>query len=134
MKKHLTNINILHTSFKTRSVIDFNHIDKSLKKQWNNIIIQILNLKASVGKKSPHDVQKTKSVMQFVIVLLIVSGTIAGRVSTNPFVLGILPGSGLILKTFWEMKDFKKKIELCQFAFTTYVTILIDLRSFLRGV
>ena len=33
MKKHLTNINILHTSFKTRSVIDFNHIDKSLKKQ-----------------------------------------------------------------------------------------------------
>ena len=32
------------------------------------------------------------------------------------------------------MKDFKKKIELCQFAFTTYVTILIDLRSFLRGV
>ena len=72
--------------------------------------------------------------MQFVIVLLIVNGTIAGRVSTNPFVLGILPGSGLILKTYWEMKDFKKKIELCQFAFTTYVTILIDLRSFLRGV
>ena len=33
VKKHLTNINILHTSFKTRSVIDFNHIDKSLKKQ-----------------------------------------------------------------------------------------------------
>ena len=63
--------------------------------------------------------------MQFVIVLLIVSGTIAGRVSTNPFVLGILPGSG---------SGFKKKIELCQFAFTTYVTILIDLRSFLRGV
>ena len=27
------------------------------------------------------------------------------------------------------MKDFKKKIELRQFAFTTYVTILIDLRS-----
>ena len=101
MKKHLTNINILHTSFKTRSVIDFNHIDKSLKKQlMNYIIIPILNLKASFGKKSPHDVQKTKSIMQFVIVLLIVSGTIAGRVSTNLFVLGILPCSCLILKTY----------------------------------
>ena len=32
------------------------------------------------------------------------------------------------------MKDFKKKIELCRLAFITYVTILIDLRSFLRGV
>ena len=32
------------------------------------------------------------------------------------------------------MKDFKKKIELCRLAFTTYVTILNDLRSFLRGV
>ena len=32
------------------------------------------------------------------------------------------------------MKDFKKKIELCRLVFTTYVTILNDLRSFLRGV
>ena len=32
------------------------------------------------------------------------------------------------------MKDFKKKIELYRLAFTTYVTILIDLRSFFRGV
>ena len=32
------------------------------------------------------------------------------------------------------MKDFKKKIELCRLVFITYVTILNDLRSFLRGV
>ena len=64
----------------------------------------------------------------------IVGGTIARKLSKNPLVLGILPGSGLILKTCREMKDFKKKIESCRLAFTTYVTILIDLRSFLRGV
>ena len=33
MKKHLTDINILHMSFKKKSVINFNHIAKSLKKQ-----------------------------------------------------------------------------------------------------
>ena len=33
MKNHLTDINILHMSFKKRSVINFKHIDKSLKKQ-----------------------------------------------------------------------------------------------------
>ena len=33
MKKHLTALKILQTSFKKGSVINFNHIDKSLKKQ-----------------------------------------------------------------------------------------------------
>ena len=33
MKKHLTAIKILQTSFKKGSVINFDHIDKSLKKQ-----------------------------------------------------------------------------------------------------
>ena len=32
------------------------------------------------------------------------------------------------------MKDFKKKIEFCRFAFVTCVKTLIKLRFFLRGV
>ena len=32
------------------------------------------------------------------------------------------------------MKDFKKKIELCRYACTTYEKTLIELRSFMRGV
>ena len=35
MKKHLTDINILHMSFKKKRVINFNHIAKSLKKTIN---------------------------------------------------------------------------------------------------
>ena len=72
--------------------------------------------------------------MQFVIVFLIVRGTIAGRETTNPIVLSIIPDTSLILKTYWEIKDFKKKIELCRFAFTILVKTLTELRSFLRGV
>ena len=84
---------------------------------------------------------------------LIVGGTIAERAITNPIVLGIIPATALVLKTYWGMKDFKimpcsglilktswgkkdfkKSIELCRFAFTTYVMTLIELRPFLRGV
>ena len=72
--------------------------------------------------------------MQFVIVFLIARGTIAGRETTNPIVLSIVPDTSLILKTYWEIKDFKKKIELCRFAFTVLVKTLTELRSSLRGV
>ena len=54
---------------------------------------------------------------------LIVGDTITGRVTTNPIVLGIIPGSDLISKTYCETKDLKRKIELCRFAFTTYEDI-----------
>ena len=37
-----------------------------------------------------------------------------------------------MLKTYCEMKDFKKKIEWCRFPFITYVKTLINLRFFLR--
>ena len=63
--------------------------------------------------KRLYEVQKTKSVRQFVVFLLIVGGTIAGRVSKNHIEFSILPCSGLILKTYQEMRDFQKKIDLC---------------------
>ena len=41
---------------------------------------------------------------------------------------------GLILNTFSEAKNYKRKIEMCKFAYTTYEKILVDLRSYLRGL
>ena len=41
-------------------------------------------------------------------------GTIAGGVTQNPILLGVISGSGLLLKTYIEIKKiFRKKIELC---------------------
>ena len=51
----------------------------------------------------------------------------------NTIVLGTIPGTRLILKTYCEMKDFEKEIELFRFAFHTFEKTLIELRSFLRG-
>ena len=47
--------------------------------------------------------------MLFLIICLIVAGTVAGGATMNPIILGIIPGSGLILITYCETKDFKKK-------------------------
>ena len=64
---------------------------------------------------------------------LVVIGTIVGGITLNPIALGTISGSGLLLKTFSEIKNYKKKIEMSKFAFTTYQKILVELRSYLRG-
>ena len=64
----------------------------------------------------------------------VVTGTVTGSVTLNPIVLGTISGAGLILKTYSEAKNYKRKIEMCKFAYTSYEKILTDLRSFLRGL
>ena len=51
----------------------------------------------------------------------------------NPAILGVISGVGLLLKTFSEIIDYKKKIEMSKFAHTTYDKALVDLRASLRG-
>ena len=67
-------------------------------------------------------------------VLLIVTGTVTGGVTLNPAVLGSISGAGLLLKTYSEIKNFKRKIEMSKFAYTTYEKVLTDLRSYMRGL
>ena len=63
---------------------------------------------------------------------LVAIGAIAGGVTMNPIVLGVISGVGLIVKTASEMKNLKSKIEMSKFAFTTYEKTLSDLRFALR--
>ena len=71
--------------------------------------------------------------MLFLIIWVIAAGTVAGGVTMNLIILGIIPGYGLILITYCETKDFKKKIELCRLVFTSYERH-VELRSFMRGM
>ena len=64
---------------------------------------------------------------------LIVIGAVAGGLLANPAVLGSISGAGLALKTFSKTKDYKRKIEMSKFAYTTYQKVLLDLRTALRG-
>lgn len=60
---------------------------------------------------------------------LIVIGTVAGTLTLNPAILGSISGAGLALKTYSETKDYKRKIEMSKYAFTTYQKVLLDLRT-----
>ena len=58
---------------------------------------------------------------------LIEIGAVAGGLTLNLVVLGSISGAGLAVKTFSENKDYKRKIEISKFAYTTYQKVLLDL-------
>ena len=64
---------------------------------------------------------------------LIVIGTVVGGLTANPAIIESITGAGLALKTFSETKDYKKKIEMTRFSYTTYDKVLVALRPSLRG-
>ena len=65
--------------------------------------------------------------------VLVIIGTITGGITLNPIILGVINGAGVIVSSVSKMKNYKKKIEMTQIAFTTYEKVLVELRSALRG-
>ena len=64
---------------------------------------------------------------------LVVMGTIIGGITLNPILLGVINGAWMVVASIAKMKNYKKKIEISQIAFTTYEKVLVKLRSALRG-
>ena len=64
---------------------------------------------------------------------LIAIGTVAGGLTANPAIIGSISGAGLALKTFSETKNYKRKIEMSKFCYTTYNKVLVELRTSLRS-
>ena len=64
---------------------------------------------------------------------LVIIGTITGGITLNPIILGVIYGAGVIVASVGKKKNYKKKIEMSQIAFTTYDKVLVELRAALRG-
>ena len=60
-------------------------------------------------------------------------GTIAGGITLNPVVLGVVNGAGVVVAGIGKKKNNKRKIELSRIAFTTYDKVLVELRAARRG-
>ena len=120
-RKSIYNFNHIHENFSEYEVSElkafYRHYDKKywLFKQTFKYHKKI-DLACSIGT-----------------VALIATGTIVGGATLNPIVLGTISGAGLVLKTFSEIKNFQRKIEMSKFAFTTCEKVLTEIRSFLPG-
>ena len=103
-------------------IFHFNHIDKNIENE------KLLEIKALYKfhhkrfwcyKKAFKYFKRINLISNITSTGLIAVDTIVGSVTLNPIILGTISGAGVLLKTFNAIKDSKKKIEMCKFAYTT---------------
>ena len=117
------------------NIFCFNHIDKSKTKEEIQEIKELYkyyHFKFWVYQKAYKHFKKLNLLLNMTSSDLIVVGGVAGGLTANPAILGSISGAGLVLKTFSEGKNYKRKIEMAQFAYTSYDKTLASLRTPLR--
>ena len=118
-----------------KDIFEFNHIDRSLSEPEVTTLKDFYkhyHKKYWCFKKS----YKRFKILDETLTLSgggLVIGTIAGGITLNPIILGVINGAGVLISSISKMKNYKKKIEMSQIAFTTYEKVLVELRSALRG-
>ena len=119
------------------SIFNWNHVSEKLTEDQISelkALYKFYHKKFWLAKMTFKYYKKAELACNIGSVLLVVTGTVVGGVMLNPVVLGTISGSGLLLKTYSEIKNFKRKIEMSKFAYTSYAKVLTDLRSFMRGL
>ena len=78
--------------------------------------------------------RKIKLALQMTSVSLTVVGTITGSVTLNPIVGVCLVGPGVIIQAYLAKTNLSQKIAKCRLAYTSYEKIMVQLKSYLRGM
>ena len=119
-----------------KDVFEFNHIDNNLSESERKTLKDFYkhyDKKHWCFKKSFKRYKILDETITLIGTGLVVIGTIAGGITLNPIILGVINGSGVIVVSISKVKNYKKKIEMTQIALTTYEKVLVELRSYLRG-
>ena len=118
------------------NIFECNHIDKSLSEAEIKTLKDLFkhyHKKYWCFKKSYKRYRLLHESITIAGICLMIIGTITGRITLNPVILGVVNGAGILVTNFGKMKIYKKKIEMTKIAFTTYEKVLVELRSALRG-
>ena len=119
-----------------KDIFEFNHIDKSLSESEVTTIKDFYkhyHKKYWCFKKSFKRYKILDETLSLSGVGLVIIGTIAGGITLNPIIMGVINGAGVLVSSLSKLKNYKKKTEMSQIAFTTYEKVLVELRSALRG-
>ena len=106
-----------------KNIFEFNHIDKSLSESDIETLKDFYkhyHKKYWCFKKSYKRYKLLDETVLLSGISLVAMGTIAGGITLNPVILGIVNGAGVVVAGIGKKKNYKRKIELSRLAFTTY--------------
>ena len=119
-----------------KDIFEFNHIDPSLTEEDVEILKNFYSYyhkKYWCFKKAYKSYKMLDNIFSISSLSLVAIGTIAGGISLNPVILGVVNGVGIIIGGVGKKNNYKRKIEMTRIAYTTYEKILVELRAALRG-
>ena len=118
-------------------IINFNHISERL---MEDEVIKLKTLYKSYHRLHKCYQWKYKKLRRLKLTLELSSlglttvGSVAGVVTLNPIILGTLAGTGIMIQAYLTKSDLNKRVDRCRFAYTSYEKVLVQLKSFLRGL
>ena len=117
-----------------KNIFNWNHISNDLNEN------QISELKALYHRLFKCYQWKYKKLKHLKIsfemssIGLTVTGSVVGAITLNPIVIACVAGPGVLIQGYLTKSNLINNVERCKFAYTSYKTILIQLKSFLRGL
>ena len=93
----------------------FNHIDPTIDEEKKIELEELYKYYHKLWwchKKTVERLKKINLAVNLASVRLITAGTIAGGVTLNPIILGVITGIGVLIKTTSEIKKYANKIEM----------------------
>lgn len=124
------------TKERKERIFQFNHISKDLDSNTEDELKQLYGF---YHKKfwcfgQAHKIWKKRNlIINLCSTSLVLLGTIIGAVTANVIILGVVTGSGVLLKTVYEAKNYKQRMEFSKFAYQNYNKILVEIQDYLRG-
>ena len=122
---------------KRRNIYGFNHISVKLKTTEVDKLKSLYKYYHKLFKCYQWKYKKLRQIklsLQLSSVTLTVVGTITGSVTLNPIIAGCVVGSGVIIQGYLAKSNIIQRIAQCRLAYTSYEKILVQLKSFLRGL
>ena len=118
-------------------IIGFNHISDSLSYDEVNklkTLYRSYHRLQMCYKWKYKRLRRLKLSLELSSIGLTTVGAILGGVTLNPIILGSLTGCGIMIQAYLTKSDLNRRVDRCRFAFTSYERVLIQLKSFLRGL
>ena len=98
----------------SRNIFNWNHISENLTDDQISelkALYKFYHKKYWLHKASFKSFKKKDMACSIGSALLVVTGTVVGGVTLNPIPLGTISGTGLLLKTYAEIKITREKLK-----------------------
>ena len=118
-------------------IIGFNHISDSLSYDEVNklkTLYRSYHRLLMCYKWKYKRLRRLKLSLELSSIGLTTVGAVVGGVTLNPIILGSLTGSGIMIQAYLTKSNLNRRVDRCRFAFTSYERVLVQLKSFLRGL